>query len=202
MGGSAVHVFASGSYFSPELRVCLFSSWPPNTKRNPSEKSQQTNRKLDVEPTKVAAHSGVRGTVSDDSNLLQLWIFSTSHVSHAGESLRPLCSVHHAQGAGPHHCLSIKRTGRPSLSCQATQGHLSPSILSRASVSFSPCLFIQDARNAQVGGTCEHSTFKAGSRAQAGLLHLWNDGLGYSSAEKHGQCQTYLLKNNLLDPVW
>lgn len=38
IGGSAVHVFVSGSYFSPELRVCLFSSWPPNTNKNPSEK--------------------------------------------------------------------------------------------------------------------------------------------------------------------
>ena len=38
IGGNAVHMFASGSYFSPELRVCLFSSWPPNTNKNPSEK--------------------------------------------------------------------------------------------------------------------------------------------------------------------
>lgn len=38
IGGNAVHEFASGSYFSPELRVCLFSSWPPNTNKNPSAK--------------------------------------------------------------------------------------------------------------------------------------------------------------------
>lgn len=38
IGGNAVHELASGSYFSPELRVCLFSSWPPNTNKNPSAK--------------------------------------------------------------------------------------------------------------------------------------------------------------------
>ena len=39
IGGNVVHVFASGSYFSPELRVCLFSSWPPYTNKNPSAKN-------------------------------------------------------------------------------------------------------------------------------------------------------------------
>jgi len=38
IGGKELQELVSGSYFSPELSVPLFSSWPPSTNKNPSVK--------------------------------------------------------------------------------------------------------------------------------------------------------------------
>lgn len=84
IGGNAVHEFASGSYFSPELRVCLFSSWPPNTNKNPSAKIkgdtwESWNLSLEhLSPVEYKCHS-----YRDNMwrKFWQQWIWDLYHIS-------------------------------------------------------------------------------------------------------------------------
>lgn len=113
MGGRAVHVLASGSYFSPELSVCLFSSWPPNTNKNPSEKSTRTNR---TPSARAMAHSELPPqprqsscfSVTDPNLSVTLAILLQSTV------FEVILTLHE------------EKKGDAPLSSQAAQGHLSP----------------------------------------------------------------------------